>query len=326
MKQNRMGRGRLCMVCLTVIAMLTLAGCGARKNIQDDPEKINVVTTIFPQYDFVREIAGEQTDLKLLLPPGAESHSYEPTPKDIIEIQNCDVFIYVGGESDAWIEDILSSMDTSQKQLVALMDCVDTVEEETVEGMQAEGHAHEEGAAEQEAEYDEHVWTSPKNAVLITEKITAALKQADEKYADTYQQNCDAYIEKLRKLDAQFQEAVDGASRRTIVFGDRFPLRYFTDAYGLTYYAAFPGCSSETEPSAATISFLINEVKAEQMPVVFHIEFSNEKVADAICESTGAKKLLFHSCHNVSAEDMAAGATYLSLMQSNLENLKEALQ
>lgn len=313
-----------------VLMMSTLLyGCQSQKRTQDDPDKINVVATIFPQYDFVRQVAGDAVDLTLLLPPGAESHSYEPTPKDIIAIQNADIFIYVGGESDAWIEDILSSMDTSNMKLIALMDCVDTVEEVIVEGMQSdeheEGEVHEEAEGE-EAEYDEHVWTSPKNAMLITEKITEALTDADAKNAELYQTNNASYQEKLKDLDVQFQEVVDHAERKVMVFGDRFPFRYFADAYGLTYYAAFPGCSSETEPSAATVSFLINEVKDNEIPVVFHIEFSNEKVADAICESTGAKKSEFHSCHNVSPEELAEGATYLSLMQQNVLNLKEALQ
>ena len=267
----------------------------------------------------------QKNRLKLLLPPGAESHSYEPTPKDIIEIQNCDVFIYVGGESDAWIEDILSSMDTSQKQLVALMDCVDTVEEETVEGMQAEGHAHEEGAAEQEAEYDEHVWTSPKNAILIVEKIANELSLLDDSNSEAYQSASTDYIEKLKVLDSSFETVVSSATRNMMIFGDRFPFRYFADAYGLDYYAAFPGCSSETEPSAATVAFLTDKVSEEKLPVVFYIEFSNHKVADAIAEATGAKAMLFHSCHNVSAEELEAGATYLSLMENNVEVLKEAL-
>ncbi len=332
---------------ITLLLSILLTGCNTGAKTEDDPNKINVVATIFPQYDYVRQIAGENVDLKLLLPPGAESHSYEPTPRDIIDIQNSDIFIYVGGESDAWIEDILSSMDTSNMQMIALMDCVDAVEEELVEGMQAheheeDGHAHddehvhdaeevhEEEDSEvhhaEEAEYDEHVWTSPKNAILITEKITEALQSADVANAAVYADNSTAYIEQLKTLDAQFEAVVDQAARKVMVFGDRFPMRYFADAYGLTYYAAFPGCAAESEPSAATISFLINEVKAEQIPVVFHIEFSNEKVADAICESTEAKKLLFHSCHNVSSEDLSAGVTYVSLMQENMKNLKEALQ
>ncbi|MDO5572511.1 MAG: metal ABC transporter substrate-binding protein [bacterium] len=311
---------------MTVLLLcIVAAGCQKQNTIQDDPDKINVTATIFPQYDFTREIAGDQVDLRLLLPPGGESHSYEPTPQDIIAIQNSDVFIYVGGESDAWIDDILASMDTSHMQLISLMDCVDAVEEEVVEGMQSEEH-HEDEAHAEETEYDEHVWTSPVNAILITEKITEALQAADTKNAEFYQKNCDSYIAKLDTLDQEFRDLVSGAAHKVLVFGDRFPFRYFTEEYGLEYYAAFPGCSAETEPSAATISFLINQVKTEQIPVVFHIEFSNEKVADAICESTGAKKLLFHSCHNVDQADMDAGVSYLSIMQGNLKNLKEALQ
>ncbi len=315
-------------VCFTMLLSIAAVSCGRNSTVQDDPAKMNVVATIFPQYDFVREIAGDRVDLQLLLPPGAESHSYEPTPKDMIAIQNCDVFIYVGGESDVWIEDILSSSDNDGMQRVALMDCVDTVEEELVEGMEEEEPEHEAAAEEEhhEAEYDEHVWTSPRNAILITEKLTDALAAADGENETFYRKNCEAYTAKLRELDAQYRETVEQSTGKTLVFGDRFPFRYLADAYGLSYYAAFPGCSSETEPSAATISFLIRKVQEEQIPVVFHIEFSNEKIADAICESTGAKKMLLHSCHNVSLEDMEAGVSYLSLMQDNLKHLKEALQ
>ncbi|MDR1318411.1 MAG: metal ABC transporter substrate-binding protein, partial [Treponema sp.] len=275
---------------------------------------------IFPPYDFVREIAGDRVNLTMLLPPGAESHSFEPTPRDIIRVQNCDVFIYVGGESDAWVERILESMDTSRMEIITLMDCVEVVEEIIVEGMQEE----EEGE-EEEIEYDEHVWTSPKNAKLIVQKITGVLKQRDAANAAAYEDNAGSYLAKLTSLDAAFQSMVDGAKRKTFVFGDRFPFRYFADAYGLSYFAAFPGCSTETECSAATVAFLVDKVKAEKIPVVFHIELSNEKIADTLCEETGAKKLLLHAAHNISKRDFDRGANYYDLMSQNVQNLKEAL-
>lgn len=531
------------LIVSVLLAFGFLAGCDA--NAADTSassvsiaasgdEKVKVVTTIFPQYDFVREIAGDNVELTMLLPPGAESHSFEPSPKDIITIQECDIFIYVGGDSDVWIADILDSMDTSGMTILSLMDMVEVKEEEIVEGMEhdhdhghdhaeidpdnvkdreltdfagdwatietalaagaldeyithqaeenevsfeeqlascqsawktdyptlrvdgdkitfvsgdggetsatytyanyeliegdhglsvwygytkesgddaapqnvvfndhGDGNVHEEeehdsdesGAHDEhdndehhehdtahthvrygsetvaelaaltdwtpfyfdatasneevaealavhghsdeeeegheheheEGELDEHVWTSPKNAKLIVQAISDKLQEEDTANADTYAQNTAAYLTKLDELDAAFEEAVAAGNRSTILFGDRFPFRYFADDYGLTYFAAFTGCSTETEASAATIAFLIDKVTDESIPVVFYIEMSNEKIADTLCEDTGAKKRLMHSCHNVSRDEMAAGASYLSLMTQNIEVLKEAL-
>jgi zinc transport system substrate-binding protein len=258
----------------------------------------------------------------MLLPPGSESHSYEPTPQDIIKMQNCQVFIYGGGESDAWVEEILESMNTSNMRFIAMMDTVEAVEEEIVEGMQAEAQGEEEG----EPEYDEHVWTSPKNAKAIVKAITEVLCEADPGNADIFKQNAEAYREKLDILDRAFQETVDRGVRKTIVFGDRFPFRYFADAYGLEYFAAFPGCSTDAEPSAATVAFLIKKMRSEGIPVIFHIELSNERMANIISEETGAKKLLFHACHNISKRDFEQGRSYVYFMHQNLNNLKEALE
>jgi zinc transport system substrate-binding protein len=305
-----------------LLSLTTALSAGGRRETKNTEGKINVVTTIFPPYDFVREIVGDRVNLTMLLPPGAESHSFEPTPRDIITVQNSDVFIYVGGESDAWAERILDSFDTSRMDIITLMDCVEVVEEEIVEGME-----EEEGSEyEEEAEYDEHVWTSPRNAQLIVRKIADVLKARDAPNAAAYEKNTAAYIAKLTELDASFQKVVDGAKRKIFIFGDRFPFRYFADAYGLSYYAAFPGCSTETECSAATVAFLINKVRSDQIPVIFHIELSNEKIADAICEETGAKKMLLHAVHNVSKRDFEGGATYYGLMSQNVKNLQEALQ
>jgi zinc transport system substrate-binding protein len=315
---------------LCVCAFVLLAsGVGARgrSDAGSTNGKINVVATIFPPYDFVREIAGDRVNLTMLLPPAAESHSFEPTPRDIITVQNCDVFIYVGGESDAWVETILESMDTSHMKIVTLMDCVDVVEELVVEGMQDEEEEHDHGdGEEEEVEYDEHVWTSPRNAQLIVRKIADVLESVDPANAAEYANNVASYTAKLTDLDASFQAVINGAKRKTFIFGDRFPFRYFADAYGLSYFAAFPGCSTETEASTATVAFLIDKVRSEQIPVVFHIELSNEKIADTICEETGARKLLLHAVHNVSKRDFDGGASYYSLMASNIENLRAALQ
>jgi zinc transport system substrate-binding protein len=306
-------------VCALVSITMALPA-GGRKDTGKPDGKTNVVVTIFPPYDFVREVAGNMVNLTMLLQPGAESHSYEPTPQDIIKVQNCDVFIYVGGESDAWVERILESIDTSHMEIVTLMDCVEVVEEVVVEGMQEEEEEEAEGP-----EYDEHVWTSPGNAKLIVRKIADVLKQRDAANAAVYEKNTVSYLAKLTELDASFQNVVNGASRKTLVFGDRFPFRYFADAYNLNYFAAFPGCSTETECSAATIAFLVDKVKAENIPVVFHIELSNENIADTICEETGAKKLLLHAVHNISKRDFDGKANYYDLMSQNAQNLREAL-
>jgi zinc transport system substrate-binding protein len=313
---------RIVLFICVLVSLAAALPAGGQRNTGRTDGKINVVTTIFPPYDFVREIAGNRVNLSMLLPPGAESHSFEPTPQDIIKVQNCDVFIYVGGESDAWVERILESMDTSRMEIITLMDCVEVVEELVVEGMQDE---EAEDGDEEEVEYDEHVWTSPKNAKLIIQKIAGVLKERDPANAGVYERNTASYLTKLTDLDNAFQTMINGARRKTFIFGDRFPFRYFADAYGLSYFAAFPGCSTETECSAATIAFLIDKVRAEKIPVVFHIELSNEKIADTICEETGAKKMLLHAAHNISKRDFDRGESYYNLMSRNVQNLRTAL-
>lgn len=302
-----------------LLAMLCalLSGCGAQS--EPEGEGISVVATVFAPYDFARQLVGERGEVTLLLPPGSEAHSYEPSPKDIIEIQNCDLFIYVGGVSDAWMSDVLESVG-GEVRTVTLMDCVELLEEEHVEGMEVDEDEHE-----GEIEYDEHVWTSPRNAELICEKIAAALCEVDPEGAEEYGTALESYCAQLDELDAAFTEVVENGVRDTVVFGDRFPLLYFAKAYGLNYYAAWPGCADEAEPSAATVTFLIDKVKAEGIPVVFHIELSNEDMADTICNETGAKKMLFSACHNVTRAQFDAGVTYLELMWQNVDALREAL-
>lgn len=302
-------------VCALLGALL--AGCGTQAG--QESEGISVVATVFAPYDFARQLVGDRGEVTLLLPPGSESHSYEPTPKDIIGIQNCDLFIYVGGESDAWVADVLESVGEGVRT-VTLMDCVELLEEEHVEGMETE-HEHEDG----ETEYDEHVWTSPRNAKLICEKIASALCEADPEGEAEYKAALESCSQELDELDVAFKEVVANGVRDTIIFADRFPLLYFAKAYGLEYYAAFPGCADETEPSAATVVFLIEKVREEGIPVVFHIELSNEDMADTICEETGVEKMLFSACHNVTKEQFEAGVTYLELMWANVDALREAL-
>lgn len=376
--KKRRGRGFL--LAGSLILGMVLTGCGAagqqteqsggKQQETKESDKISVVTTIFPQYDFVRQIAGDDVELKMLLKPGEETHSYEPTPQDIIAIQNSDLFIYVGGENDSWVEDILSSMPDNGRKTLKLVDCVDTVEEEHVEGMKEErGHDHDHDHdadahdAEEEDhdhdtedadtheetdhdhdhtedehtehdhaeethsvhEIDEHVWTDPLNAVKIVDQIKMELCEIDPQNAADYEKNAESYEEQLRNLDQEFQDAVGQTSGKPLIFGDRFPFRYLADAYDLDYYAAFSGCASDTEPSAATMAFLINKVKEEHVKTVLKMELSNENIAKAIAEATGANVKVLYSCHNLTAEEFENGETYLSLMEKNVETLKEVL-
>ncbi len=323
MKNTRWIGSVMILLCTAV-----LAGCGGKAEESNDSDKVKVVTTIFPAYDFAREVAGEEAEVTMLLQPGTEAHTYEPTPKDIKAIQDCDVFIYTGGENDVWIEDILSTMDTSDIVQVRMVDCVDILEEAELEGV--EEHEHEEGEEHEESEehaheIEEHVWTSPVNSMAIVDTIAAKLAEKDSEHAEIYQKNAKEYQVELENLNQKFKSVVAGAERKTIVFGDRFPILYFAEEYGLSYYAAFPGCASDTEPSASTIAFLTDKVEEEKIPVVFKIELSNGKVADTIAESTGTKVLTFETCHNLTREDFENGETYLTLMERNVETLKEAL-
>lgn len=309
---------------LMILAIFLLTGCAPLQ--KQASEKMQVVATIFPLYDFAREIVGEDAEVKLLLKPGAEVHSYEPTPQDIIAIQNCDVFLYVGGESDEWVRNVLESVDTSRMQVVALMDCVDAAEE-TESGFAWNGeHSHgHDGHDHEDTEYDEHIWTSPKNALLMVDVIAKAMQAADEENAKHYQIRTAEYQEKLQVLDNELSQTVAGAKRDLLIFADRFPFLYLARDYGLEYYAAYPGCSSEAEPSAATVAAIIEEVKESGVPVVFYIELSNRLMADTIAEATGAEELLLHSCQNVSKAEFERGESYLSLMEQNIKNLKIAL-
>lgn len=296
--------------------------------------KLRIVTTIFPSFDFAKQVGGENVEVTMLLKPGMESHSYEPTPVDIITIMNSDIFIYAGGESDVWVEDLLEGNDGNVESY-ALLDWVDPLEEETAEGMQVKGHdhdhdhdhehSHDHAVHLEETEYDEHVWTSPKNAMVIVEELCRVMSEQDPAHAAVFKENAASYEEKLSELDSAFAAVVEQAKRSTVIFGDRFPLLYFVKTYGLDYYAAFPGCSMETEPSAATVAFLTDKVREEQIPVIFYLEMSNGKIADAIAETTGAQTMVFYSGHSITAKDLEAGEDYLSLMYRNVEALKAAL-
>ena len=318
-------RKRFLALLLAGAVALGLCGCTPA---EEDSGKLPGVCSLFPYYDFARVIGGEWVEPRLLVAAGREAHSFEPTPADILAVQECDLFLYLGGESDAWVETILESVDM-QGEALRMVDCVDLLEEETVEGMEDhEGHDHDHAEGPGLGEvvgYDEHVWTSPKNAAAITRAVGDRLAELDPANAGTYAANTEGYATRIEALDREFADFFAGVEDRTMVFGDRFPLRYFAEEFDIDYYAAFPGCSTQTEPSAATIAFLTDKVREEGNPTVWYIEFSNHLVADSTAEAAGAKTALFHSCHNISQDDLDAGATYVSLMQENLERLRENL-
>ena len=319
----------LVLICLPVF--LCLAGCAPTER---EDGRLKVTATLFSQYDFARQIGGDWVDVKLIVSAGMDSHSFEPTPSDMLDIQHSDVFLYNGGEMEYWVEEVLKSMDPVPAVTARMMDYVDVVEEEDVEGMEIEkfhlheGHSHAGGAEDDhfhEIEYDEHIWTSPKNAMKMAAAIADALTRADPTHEADYTANLEAYLAKLEALDQEFRKVVDQASRKILIFGDKFPFRYFTDEYGLEYRAAFPGCSTDTEPGIDTMLYLIDKVRREQIPVVYYLELSSTKIARTISEETGAKALLLHSCHNVSKEDFKNQVSYLELMEQNVKNLREGL-
>ena len=303
-----------------------LAGCGKQKDT-NKTDKLSIVTTIFPEYDWVREILGDKADsaeITMLLDKGVDLHSYQPTADDLIKLSDCDLFVYVGGESDEWVEDALKSAANRDRKVINLLDALgDSVkEEETVEGMQEEEEDHE------EKEYDEHVWLSLKNAKTLVGAISAALQELDPGNKDTYAANADAYGQKLSALDAEYQKAVSAGTYKTLLFGDRFPFRYLVDDYGLSYYAAFAGCSAESEASFETVSFLARKVDEGKLPCVLTIEGKNHKIAETIVQNTAGKNqkiLTMDSMQSTTSQDVARGTTYLSLMAKNLDVLKEAL-
>ena len=334
----------IALLLVLLMAASMLAGCGKQNDddTTDTTDKLNIVTTIFPEYDWVKEILGDKADnaeITMLLDNGVDLHSYQPTADDIVKISDCDLFIYVGGESDEWVEDALKNATNKDMKVINLLDVLgDKVKnEEVVEGMQEEEHEHEDGEEhehedgeehEHEEEADEHVWLSLKNAEVLVGAISDALQELDPDNKDTYAANTDAYVQKLSALDAEYQTAVDNATCKTVLFGDRFPFRYLVDDYGLNYYAAFVGCSAETEASFETISFLAKKVDELKLPCVLTIEGAQHKIAETIVENTAEKNqkvLTMDSMQSTTSQDVANGTTYLSVMEKNLSVLKEAL-
>ena len=312
------------------IACSSLVSCEITAPDAEIPDtRVRIVATSFAPYDFSRAVAGDAANVTMLLPPSAESHSYEPTPKDIAAINSADVFVYVGGESDEWIENILSAADMGggKIQIVTLMYCVTPIEEAALPGMREYDLPEDDLSAE--PEYDEHIWTSPKNAVLITEKLRDSFILADSENAGVYRTNADSYIKQLNELDSDFEQIIADGRTKTLIFGDRFPFIYFASEYGLPSYAAFPGCAEGSEPSISTLKFLIDKVNSERLPAVLHIELSSfgQKLSGTIAESADHKTeaLLLHACHNISKEEFLAGETYLSIMRSNAAVIEKAL-
>ena len=303
-------------VLLLLGCLLLLPAC-AGKPAQSG--KLKAVASAFPEYDLIRAVGGELVEATLLLKPGLEAHSYEPTPQDILAIRGARLFIYGGGESDAWADRLLASGDLGDIRVLAFMDHALLRREETLDYMTVE-EAEEEGDV-----YDEHVWTSPRNEILLTEALRDALIELDPAHADAYRANAEAYIAKLEALDGELRELADTAKRDLLVVGDRFPFLYLVREYGLRYAAAFPGCSEESDADPATVAKLIDTVAEEGVPVVFKCDLSSGKLADTIAEAAGAKVLTLYSAHTVSKDDFEAGETYLSLMERNLRALKEAL-
>lgn len=323
-----------------LVAAGMFTGCGASEKPTAQGDKLKIVTTIFPEYDWTREILGDQSEraeVTMLLDNGVDLHSYQPTADDLIKIAECDLFIYVGGESDGWVESVLASTSNPDRAVINLIDTLgDSVKlEEVVEGMQETEHDHEEDedhahdADEQEAETDEHVWLSLRNAQAVCQKIAEKLGEIDPEHEQAYTQNALAYIDQLAALDAKYQAAVDAANKKTLVFGDRFPFRYLTEDYGLNYYAAFVGCSAETEASFETIRFLAEKTDALGLSHVLTIENPNHKIAETVVANTSGKNqqvLSMDSMQSVTSKDVAVGATYLSIMEHNLDVLTQALQ
>ena len=341
----------LSVIVAAFLAVGSLTACSSAG--ANGKNKIKIVTTIFPEYDWVMNVLGENpagADVTMLLDNGADLHSFQPTATDIMKISSCDLFVYVGGESDEWVEDALKEATNKDMIVINLLDVLgDKVkEEEVVEGMQGEDedhdhedhdedHDHEEGEdhdhehhhEEGEIEYDEHVWLSLKNAQILVQSISDALQKIDQANAATYKKNSDSYIETLKALDSDYKAVVDAASNKTVLFGDRFPFRYMVDDYGLTYYAAFVGCSAESEASFETITFLSKKVDELKLPVVLTIEGKDHRIAETIVQNTASKDqkiMTLDSMQSTSTADYKGGTTYLSIMKDNLSVLTEALK
>lgn len=299
--------------------VLSLCACSSESGYSNsDSGKLKIISTVFPPYDLARQIAGDNAEISILLPPGSEIHNYEPSAKDMIAIRNCDIFLYIGGENEQWAEKLINSNDTEYVKAVKLIDYVPTLSEDEDEHDHDHDHEHEH-------ETDEHIWTSPKNAQLMLSAVYDAICKVDPSNKQTYTKNKDAYAKQLSDLDNAYRSAVDNAKNKTIVLADKFPFRYLAHEYGLEFSSAFAACSDESEPGVSTMIKLTKTIKENKIPAVYYLEFSSTKIADTLCDETGATKLMLHSCHNVSKQDIENNISYVDLMKQNLENLKLTL-
>ncbi len=340
MKKNRI----FGLIMASVLTVSVFCGCGASGTAADSDQKgggasentanaskYSIVCTTFPQYDWIRSIIGDDSDkfqLTMLLDQGTDLHSYQPTAEDIAKIADADMFVYVGGESDGWVDSALKEATNKNMKVVNMLESLgDAVkEEEVVPGMQAE---EEEDSEEEEGpEYDEHVWLSLKNAVILADVLSENIQELDPENKTDYVDNAAEYVDKLSDLDRRYELTVSGSKRQAILFGDRFPFRYMADDYGLTYYAAFVGCSAESEASFETITFLAQKVDDLKLPVILTIEGADHSIAESIKKATESKNqeiLTMNSMQSVTAKDVADGETYLNVMEDNLNVLSQAL-
>ena len=314
---------KLLAVITAVATVFSLCACSSESGYSNsDSGKLKIISTVFPPYDLARQIAGDNAEISILLPPGSEIHNYEPSAKDMIAIRNCDIFLYIGGENEQWAEKLINSNDTENVTAVKLIDYVPTLSEDEDEHDNDHDHDHDH---EHEHETDEHIWTSPKNAQLMLSAVYDAICKVDPSNKQTYTKNKDAYAKQLSDLDNAYRSAVDNAKNKTIVLADKFPFRYLAHEYGLEFSAAFAACSDESEPGVSTMIKLTKTIKENNIPAVYYLEFSSTKIADTLCDETGATKLMLHSCHNVSKQDIENNVSYVDLMKHNLENLKLTL-
>ena len=312
---------KLLAVITAAATVLSLCACSSESSYSSsDSGKLKIISTVFPPYDLARQIAGDNAEISILLPPGSEIHNYEPSAKDMIAIRNCDIFLYIGGENEQWAEKLINSNDTENVTAVKLIDYVPTLSEDEDEHDHDHDHEHE-----HEHETDEHIWTSPKNAQLMLSAVYNAICKVDPSDKQTYTKNKDAYAKQLSDLDNAYRSAVDNAKNKTIVLADKFLFRYLAHEYGLEFSAAFAACSDESEPGVSTMIKLTKTIKENNIPAVYYLEFSSTKIADTLCDETGATKLMLHSCHNVSKQDIENNVSYVDLMKQNLENLKLTL-
>lgn len=312
---------KLLAVITAAATVLSLCACSSESSYSSsDSGKLKIISTVFPPYDLAKQIAGDNAEISILLPPGSEIHNYEPSAKDMIAIRNCDIFLYIGGENEQWAEKLINSNDTKNVTAVKLIDYVPNLSEDEDEHDHDHDHDHE-----HEHETDEHIWTSPKNAQLMLSAVYDAICKVDPSDKQTYTKNKDAYAKQLSDLDNAYRSAVDNAKNKTIVLADKFPFRYLAHEYGLEFSAAFAACSDESEPGVSTMIKLTKTIKENNIPAVYYLEFSSTKIADTLCDETGATKLMLHSCHNVSKQDIENNVSYVDLMKKNLENLKLTL-